>query len=58
MKYRNIIWDYNGTIINDAQLAVDAENVVLKSYGLPEIDLAFYLTILFAFLTWNKTFFY
>lgn len=43
MRYKNIIWDYNGTIIDDAQLAVDAENVVLKSYGLPEIDLAFYL---------------
>ncbi len=43
MKYKNIIWDYNGTIINDAQLAVDAENIVLQSYGLPTIDLEYYL---------------
>ena len=43
MKYKNIIWDYNGTIIDDAQLAVDAENVVLSSYGLPKIDLDYYL---------------
>ncbi len=43
MKYKNIIWDYNGTIIDDAQLAVDAENIVLDSYGLPKIDIDFYL---------------
>ncbi len=43
MKYRNIIWDYNGTIINDAQLAVDAENLVLQSYGKPPITLEYYL---------------
>ena len=43
MKYRNIIWDYNGTIINDAQLAVDAENLVLQSYGKPTITLEYYL---------------
>ena len=43
MKYRNIIWDYNGTIINDAELAVKAENMVLKSYGKPEITLEYYL---------------
>ena len=43
MRYRNIIWDYNGTIINDAQLAVDAENLVLQSYGKPTITLEYYL---------------
>lgn len=43
MRYKNIIWDYNGTIVDDARLAVDAENIVLKSYGLPEIDLEYYL---------------
>lgn len=43
MKYDCIIWDYNGTIINDAWVAVDAENIVLRSHGLPEIDMDFYL---------------
>ena len=43
MKYRNIIWDYNGTIINDAELAVKAENLVLKSYGKLPITLEYYL---------------
>ena len=41
-KYDYIIWDYNGTIIDDAWVAVAAENVVLRSRGLPEIDLDFY----------------
>ena len=43
MKYKYIVWDYNGTIINDAQLAVDAENIVLQSYGLKPITLEYYL---------------
>lgn len=43
MKYKNIIWDYNGTIIDDAKLAVDAENMVLASYGKAPITLDFYL---------------
>ncbi len=43
MKYKNIVWDYNGTIIDDAGLAVDAENLVLESYGLPGITLEYYL---------------
>lgn len=43
MKYKNIIWDYNGTIVDDVQLAVDAENLVLKSYGKEPITLEYYL---------------
>lgn len=42
-RYRNIIWDYNGTIIDDVQLAVDAENMVLASYGKEPITLEYYL---------------
>ena len=43
MKYEYLIWDYNGTIIDDAWVAVAAENVVLRENGLPEIDMEFYL---------------
>ena len=43
MKYSYVIWDYNGTIIDDAWIAVKAENVVLKEHGFPEIDMEFYL---------------
>lgn len=42
-RYKNIVWDYNGTIIDDAGLAVDAENMVLASYGKPPITLEYYL---------------
>lgn len=43
MKYKNIVWDYNGTIVDDAKLAVDAENIVLQSYNKPPITLEYYL---------------
>ncbi len=43
MKYDYIIWDYNGTIIDDAWVAVAAENIVLRDHGLSEIDMEFYL---------------
>ena len=43
VKYNSIIWDYNGTIIDDAWVAVEAENVVLRAHGSPEIDMEFYL---------------
>ncbi|MDE7389941.1 MAG: HAD family hydrolase [Lachnospiraceae bacterium] len=42
-QYKNIIWDYNGTIVDDAALAVKAENMVLETYGKPPITLDFYL---------------
>lgn len=43
MKYDFLIWDYNGTIVDDAWVAVEAENVVLRSHGLKPIDMKFYL---------------
>lgn len=33
----HIIWDWNGTLFNDIAACVDAENVLLKKYGLPEL---------------------
>ena len=38
MKYTHIIWDFNGTILNDVQTGIDAVNVLLKRYGKPQID--------------------
>lgn len=43
MKYTSIVWDYNGTIVDDAWVAVEAENVVLRAHGLPEMTMEFYL---------------
>ena len=42
MQYKNIIWDWNGTIVNDAPLFVDTMNVLLKKNNLPLICLSDY----------------
>tara|TARA_B100000029_G_C17501367_1_gene932775 strand:+ start:794 stop:1432 length:639 start_codon:yes stop_codon:yes gene_type:complete len=42
MKIKNIIWDWNGTLINDAYLFVNIMNTTLIKQGLPEISLADY----------------
>lgn len=41
-KHNCVIWDYNGTIVDDAWVAVEAENIVLKAHGLPEMTMDFY----------------
>ena len=38
MKYKHIIWDWNGTLVNDLTLCVDLLNVSLKKRGLPLIS--------------------
>ena len=42
MKYRNIIWDWNGTILNDAPVAYKATNILLERYRRPTITLKYY----------------
>ena len=37
MKYTQIIWDFNGTILNDVQTGIDAVNVLLDRYGKPKL---------------------
>lgn len=39
MKYRHIIWDWNGTLVDDAQFAVDLANGLLAETGAPELSL-------------------
>lgn len=34
-NYTHIIWDWNGTLLNDAWLCVDVMNVMLKERGMP-----------------------
>lgn len=36
---RHIIWDFNGTLLSDAQLGVDADNHVFDTLGLPRITI-------------------
>ena len=42
MKYKNILWDWNGTILNDTPVAFEATNILLKRYDYPTITLEFY----------------
>ncbi len=37
-----IIWDWNGTLLNDANYCVDCMNDVLRSYNINPIDLSIY----------------
>ena len=38
MKYRNIIWDWNGTILNDIPFAVAKTNQLLSKFGLKNLS--------------------
>ena len=38
MKYKHIIWDWNGTLVNDLALCVNMLNVSLKKRGLQSIS--------------------
>ena len=44
-KYSHIIWDWNGTLLNDAWLCVDVMNTMLSQRGLPLISLEIYREI-------------
>ena len=39
---KNIIWDWNGTLLNDADLCVECMNIVLRKHLIEEIDLKKY----------------
>jgi phosphoglycolate phosphatase len=33
MKYTHVIWDFNGTVLDDVQIGIDAVNVMLRARG-------------------------
>lgn len=37
MKYTHVIWDFNGTILSDMQIGINATNRMLAARGLPTI---------------------
>lgn len=39
---KHIIWDFNGTLLADAQLSVDCDNFVFDTLGLPRITIEDY----------------
>lgn len=40
--YRHVIWDWNGTLLDDLELCLDAMNAMLARRGLPALDRARY----------------
>ncbi|PWM32215.1 MAG: HAD family hydrolase [Verrucomicrobia bacterium] len=42
MKYEHVIWDWNGTLLDDTALSVDVFNRMARAYGLREIDRDYY----------------
>lgn len=38
MTYTHVIWDFNGTILDDVQIGIDSVNVLLRKRGLPTVD--------------------
>ena len=38
MKYDCIVWDFNGTIMDDVQIGIESVNVLLKKRGLKTLD--------------------
>jgi phosphoglycolate phosphatase len=44
-NYRHIIWDWNGTLLDDVQLCADIMNNLLKARSLPTITLKTYREI-------------
>ena len=43
MKIKHIIWDWNGTLLDDCWLCVESINKSLKKRNLPQIDKEKYL---------------
>ena len=35
MKYSHVLWDFNGTVLNDVSVGVESANELLKRHGLP-----------------------
>jgi len=44
-QIRHVIWDWNGTLLDDAQAGVNAVNGMLRARGLPLLDVARYRDI-------------
>lgn len=46
-KYTHVIWDFNGTILDDVALGIDSVNVMLRKRGLAVIpDVTYYRSIM------------
>lgn len=46
MRYTHIVWDFNGTLMDDVDVAVEAVNDMLRKRGMKLTDKAEYLTMI------------
>ncbi len=44
-QYKGIIWDWNGTLLNDTQIAVESMNKILLKRGLPVLTVDRYQSV-------------
>jgi len=49
MKYTHVFWDWNGTLVDDAQWCVDCENLLLERRGMKPIESVARFREMFAF---------
>ena len=42
MKYKNVVWDWNGTLLNDVKVGVNTLNDMLGRRGLPLLSVEDY----------------
>lgn len=49
MKYTHIVWDFNGTILDDLDIGVESVNELLSRRGLPKVPNAEYYRNVFCF---------
>lgn len=45
MNFKNIIWDWNGTLLDDVKVCVEAINPILEKRNLSQIDVDYYRKI-------------
>ena len=45
MKYKHILWDWNGTLLDDVWVSVKSINVILNRYKIDQITICQYLEI-------------
>ncbi len=38
MRFDRVIWDFNGTILDDLSVSIDSANQLLENHGLPKIE--------------------
>lgn len=48
MNYSHVLWDFNGTILDDVSIGMESINVLLRSRGLRPLSPWKNITVIFA----------